>query len=239
MLVRSRARLVDFFVVPTLVCLHPCIAYLNSCTASGSIHQVQFPSHNHSLPNIMFRRLYSTAVSTTSVSTSSHEIAASFLKRCQCRGPLVQKQFIDANQLQRLNQTLNRPELYPEHSIARSPENGTILPPGYHLAYFTPSAFEAELGSDGSDQVFNPSAPFTRRMWAGGKMIWFRDNSLRVGDTVAETITLLSAEPKRKRDGEDMIVVGVEKRVENKNGVALIDTREVNLSDNLSASYSN
>jgi hypothetical protein len=239
-LFRSRTPLIDFFVVLTLVYLHPRTAYLNSSTASGSIDQVQFAPRKHPLLNIMFRRLYSTAVSTTSVSTSSHEIAANFLSRCQRRGPMVQTQFIDANQLQRLSQTLNRPELHPGHSIARyPPENGTILPPGYHLAYFTPSAFEAELGSDGSDQVFNPSVPFTRRMWAGGKMIWFQDNSLRVGDTVTETTTLLSAEPKRKRDGEDMIVVGVEKRVENKSGVALIDTRQVSLGDDLSASYSN
>jgi len=188
----------------------------------------------------MFRRLYSTAIGTTSVSTSSYEIAANLLRCYQRRGPLAQKQFIDANQLQRLSQTLNRPELHPGHSIARSPpENGTILPPGYHLGYFTPSAFEAELGGDGSDQVFNPSAPFTRRMWAGGKMIWFRDNSLRVGDTVTETTTLLSAEPKKKRNGEDMIVVEVEKRFENKNGVALIDKRQVSLGNELGAIYSN
>ena len=61
------------------------------------------------LPDAIFRRLYSTATITANIGSTSHEIAAEFLSRCQRRGPLVQKQFIDANQLQRLIQALNRP----------------------------------------------------------------------------------------------------------------------------------
>lgn len=156
----------------------------------------------------------------------SHEVAAEFLSRTQQRGPLVQKQIIDGNQLQRLGHTLGRRELLRGVSVAGdAPANGTALPPGYHLVYFTPSAFESELGKDGSDRTFNPSSPFTRRMWAGGEMVWSRDNLLRVGEVVTETTTVVKAEPKKTRDGKDMIVVGVEKSFANEAGTALVDKR--------------
>ncbi|SPO06258.1 uncharacterized protein DNG_08947 [Cephalotrichum gorgonifer] len=168
------------------------------------------------------RRLFSTANCSL-----GHEVASEFLSRAQQRGPLVQKQLLDGNQLQRLGQTLGRRELLRGVPVAGDASaNGTALPPGYHLVYFTPSAFESELGRDGSDKTFNPSSPFTRRMWAGGEMIWSRDNLLRVGEVVIETTSVVKAEPKRTRDGTDMIVVGVKKRFENEAGTALVDKRD-------------
>lgn len=170
---------------------------------------------------MIFQRLFSTVRPSL-----SHEVASEFLSRSQQRGPLVREQLLDANQLQRLAQTLGRRELLRGIPVAGSaPANGTVLPPGYHLVYFTPSAFEPELGRDGSDRTFNPPPPFTRRMWAGGEMVWSRDNLLRVGEVVTETTTVAKAEPKRTRDGTDMIVVGVEKRFENGSGTALVDKR--------------
>ena len=156
----------------------------------------------------------------------SHEIARNFLAHSQRRRPLVQKQLLDTNQLLRLCQTLGRKELLHGSPVTDSPPaNGTPVPPGYHLVYFTPSSFESELGRDGTDRTFNPSAPFTRRMWAGGEIVWFGDNVLRVGQTVTETTTVVKSEPKKTRDGADMIVVGVEKKFENENGTSLIDRR--------------
>jgi hydroxyacyl-ACP dehydratase HTD2-like protein with hotdog domain len=99
------------------------------------------------------------------------------------------------------------------------------------LIYFTPAFLEGKLGIDGTDASFNPDEPFTRRMWAGGKVRWPRSedgklNLLRVGQEVKETTKLLSAEPKIvKKTGEEMIVVGVEKTLENEYGVAVIDQR--------------
>ena len=112
------------------------------------------------------------------------------------------------------------------------PAPGTPVPPGYHLVYFTPTFLEGELGIDGTDASYNPDAPFTRRMWAGGQVLWPRGedgkgvNLLRVGQEVRETTRLLSAEPKIiKKTGDEMIVVGVEKVFENEDGVAVIDRR--------------
>src|SRR4051812_43056863 len=106
------------------------------------------------------RRLYHTASNATLV-------AAQFLSRAQSLPPLIQTQLLDANQIQRLSATLSRPEL-----SKALPSNGTPLPACYHLAYFTPSQIEEELGRDGTDTTFNPPRPFTRRMWAGGELDW-------------------------------------------------------------------
>jgi hydroxyacyl-ACP dehydratase HTD2-like protein with hotdog domain len=107
------------------------------------------------------------------------------------------------------------------------PKNGSALPPCYHLAYFTPAQVEEALGRDGTDTTFNPPSPFTRRMWAGGELEWLGggNNKLRVGQQVTETTKLISAVGKKTREGEEMVVVGVEKAYENEDGVALIDKR--------------
>lgn len=147
---------------------------------------------------------------------------------------------LDSNQLQLLSLTLNRPSLFPgspplsqsSSTGSTSPPPGTPLPPGYHLVYFTPAFLEGELGADGTDVSYNPDAPFTRRMWAGGELSWSRGadgkpNLLRVGQEVRETTRVLSAEPKVvKRTGEEMLVVGVEKEFANDDGVALVDRRQ-------------
>src|SRR4051812_43355602 len=87
----------------------------------------------------------------------------------------IQRQVLDGHQLQKLSLTLNRPHLYPGLDITQQPPpNGTPLPPGYHLVYFAPASLEAELGADGTDKTFNAPAPFSRRMWAGGRMTWTR-----------------------------------------------------------------
>ena len=101
------------------------------------------------------------------------------------------------------------------------------MPACYHLAYFTPAQVEEELGRDGTDTTFNPPSPFTRRMWAGGELEWIAGDGkgLCVGQEVRETTKLVSSVGKKTRAGEEMVVVGVEKRYQNEHGVALIDKR--------------
>ncbi|KAJ5130239.1 uncharacterized protein N7515_006278 [Penicillium bovifimosum] len=167
-------------------------------------------------------------------SPDASSVASSFLSRFQTLGPQTRTQTIDANQLQLLSLTINRPTLFPGapslSNGASAPQTGVPVPPGYHLAYFTPAFMESELGADGTDASYNPDAPFTRRMWAGGEVLWPRvdgePNPLRVGQQVQETTRVLSAEAKVvKKTGEDMIVVGVEKEFANEYGVSIIDRR--------------
>ncbi|KAF5671383.1 hydroxyacyl-thioester dehydratase type mitochondrial [Fusarium denticulatum] len=145
----------------------------------------------------------------------------------QCKGRVLsRRQILDGNQLQKLSLTLHRQFLYPELDISESaPANGTPLPPGYHLVYFTPNGTELELGLGGTDSSFNAPPPFTRRMWAGGRMQWRKDFPLRVGEEVEERTVILSAEPKKSRDGTDMIVVTIEKEFWSQQGLSLVDER--------------
>ena len=163
------------------------------------------------------RRLYHSGPAPSAAS-----IASQFLSKTQSLPPLTQTQFLDANQLQRFSAALSRPEL--ANSLAKA---GTPLPACYHLAYFTPSQVEEELGKDGTDTTFNPPRPFTRRMWAGGELEWAagEGKGLCLGQQVTETTRLVSSVGKRTKAGEEMVVVGVEKRFENEHGVALIDRR--------------
>ncbi|OKL56422.1 hypothetical protein UA08_08118 [Talaromyces atroroseus] len=194
---------------------------------------------------LTYRCLYSTH-NTSSPSDAASKAAADFLARFQSQGPQLRTQLLDANQLHLLSLTLNRPKRqlinYPGASTTAAtvtssspslpvPSNGSPVPPGHHLVYFTPGFLEEELGADGTDTSYNPDVPFTRRMWAGGEVSWPRGadgkpNLLRVGQEVTESTKVLSAEPKVvRKTGEAMIVVGVEKMFSNEYGVAVIDRR--------------
>ena len=105
----------------------------------------------------LHRRLFTT---TCCRQASASEACSELLTRFQ-NGPIsIRKQVLDANQLQLLSITLNRTP-----SSFNPPPDGTPVPPGYHLVYFTPSIIESELGLDGTDRTVNPLNPYTRRMW--------------------------------------------------------------------------
>lgn len=141
---------------------------------------------------------------------------------------VTRRQLIDGNQLQKLSLTLGRPSIGAHNITERPPPVGTLVPPGHHLVYFTPDGLEADLGPDGSDRTYNAAAPFSRRMWAGGRMQWPSSSTsavLRVGDEVEERTTLLSATAKRSRSAGEMVLVEVAKELEGPRGVAVVDRR--------------
>ena len=172
----------------------------------------------------------SRGLASTAVSTKHKELVDRFLQTAKKAAPIIRRQFLDPNQSQRLSLTLNRPRLYRGsqdlEDEVRVPPIGTPLPPGYHLAYFTPAALPDGLGKDGTDISYSPAEPFTRRMWGGRQLYWEKENPLRIGDEAIETTKLVAAEPKITRAGEEMVVVGVEKTFENAKGLALVDRRD-------------
>lgn len=137
---------------------------------------------------------------------------------------LTRRQQIDVNQLQKLSLTLNRPKINGIDVRNYPPPDGTPLPAGYHLVYFTPNGLESELGADGSDQIFNAGPEYPRRMWAGGEMFWTGEE-LRAGEVAEESTRLLRATPKRSKGGEYMLVVDVEKEIYGPRGLVVVDTR--------------
>lgn len=130
------------------------------------------------------------------------------------------RQLLDANQVNKLGNTLQHLKLF-ETPVLRA---GDPLPPCYHQVYFTPDLNEDALAVDGGDPTFNPPT-FSRRMWAGGELCWSRDNALRVGEEVEEVTTFDRIEAKRTKTGEDMLVCWAEKVYSNDRGVALRDKR--------------
>lgn len=152
----------------------------------------------------------------------------------------MRQQYLDVNQLRLFSLTLDRPHLWPSSALLSKsleqvePLPGTPVPPAYHLIYFTPAQLPGILGLDGTDASFNPEAPFTRRMWAGGSCHWpgadpssNKQALLRVGDVVTEVTRVLSCEPKViQKTGESMLVVGVEKEFRNsKDELCVLDRR--------------
>lgn len=53
-----------------------------------------------------------------------------------------------------------------------SPAAAKPLPQGYHLVYFPPAHPTAALLPDGTDEAHTPGPPFTRRVWAGGSVVF-------------------------------------------------------------------
>lgn len=173
-------------------------------------------------------------------STDARVIADNFLSKFSNGQQFVRQQLLDANQLRLFSLTLDRPHLWPSSALLSKdleevePRPGTPIPPAYHLIYFTPAQLPGILGLDGTDASFNPDAPFTRRMWAGGSCHWpgadpkmTSQALLRVGDVVTEVTRVLSCEPKViKKTGESMLVVGVEKEFRNsKDELCVLDRR--------------
>ncbi|RDW72147.1 hypothetical protein BP5796_08181 [Coleophoma crateriformis] len=167
----------------------------------------------------ILRRLYSTSSPPSSITAA--DAAAQFLLRYASTPPLIRKQYLDANQLQLLQHTLPPCSANPVQEI--SP--GSPIPAGHHLVYFTPSQPLSELGEDGTDTSYNPAPPFTRRMWAGGELEWVQGATMKAGEEAWEETEVKSAAAKRTRAGEDMVVVGVEKRFGNAGGLSLVDRR--------------
>ncbi|KJR86862.1 uncharacterized protein SPSK_01847 [Sporothrix schenckii 1099-18] len=159
--------------------------------------------------------------------------AAERLMAAHGTATVVRRQYIDANQLAKMAWTLGRPSVsgVTVSDDAALPD-GTPVPAGYHLAYFAPGGLEADLGPDGTDRTFNAPVPFTRRMWAGGRMEWTTNtvsggcDGLRVGEVAEERTRLVSATPKlSKSSGHGMVLVEVEKELWTRRGLAVVDRR--------------
>ncbi|GJE86915.1 hypothetical protein PsYK624_029980 [Phanerochaete sordida] len=86
-----------------------------------------------------------------------------------------------------------------------APAAGSPLSYGHHLAFFHPRNPEHTLRADGTDADFCPPEPFTRRMWAGGRIQWKKP--LHVGDSVTAFSEMLDVQKKGFEKGVPMVFV--------------------------------
>lgn len=87
------------------------------------------------------------------------------------------------------------------------PKKGRKLPPGFEIAFFHFRTPETELRRDGTDGEFCPPNPFSRRMWASGKMTWDIRNPLLLGEKVDASWTVDSVQKKGFETGNPMLFV--------------------------------
>jgi 3-methylfumaryl-CoA hydratase len=105
---------------------------------------------------------------------------------------------------------------------------GMVLPPLWHWLYFLPAYRQSELGADGHPRLggFLPPVPLPRRMWAGGRLRWFQENPVMVGDAVRRVSRIESVRHKAGRTG-DLLFVLVKHEVHNAKGLAITEEHDI------------
>lgn len=87
------------------------------------------------------------------------------------------------------------------------PEVGMPLPAGHHLAFFHARLPEPDLRKDGTDSEISPPQPFTKRMWAAGKITWNAKNPLVVGVAATGKSGVSNVVRKKWDEGKPMLFV--------------------------------
>ena len=98
-----------------------------------------------------------------------------------------------------LSATLDQPD-------TTRPAPGTPLPSLWHWLYFLPIHAQSDIGPDGHAKRggFMPPVPLPRRMWAGSDFEFHE--SLRVGDALSRTSTIVDVKEKSGRTGSLIFV---------------------------------
>ncbi|KAI8052127.1 HotDog domain-containing protein [Syncephalis plumigaleata] len=113
--------------------------------------------------------------------------------------------------------TLNRP-------LSTRASSGTPLPLNWHLAYFPARLRESQLASDGYEPQWQPPPPFERRVWASGKLKWWPNNPLCIGDRAQQETRCLSVDVKQGNLGTTIFVT-TEQTTKNVHGPTVTDER--------------
>ena len=131
--------------------------------------------------------------------------------------PATLEQWIDSPKEQVLVDTLHKERLADLH-ITLPTRDGTRRPLhrpvhsealgyGHHLVFFHPHRPETMLRPDGTEADFCPPQPFTRRMWAGGRITWNNAEPLLVGDKAEAKSVVASVDKKGFDVGKPMLFV--------------------------------
>ncbi|KAK4135421.1 hypothetical protein BT67DRAFT_378158 [Trichocladium antarcticum] len=64
------------------------------------------------------------------------------------------------------------PSLFPPDHAVPPPTRPVTMPQGHHLVYYPLQLPPSQLMPDGTDPAHSPGAPFVRRMWAGGSVVF-------------------------------------------------------------------
>jgi hypothetical protein len=89
------------------------------------------------------------------------------------------------------------------------------LPQGHHLVYFPPLVPNRELLSDGTDTLHSPGAPFVRRLWAGGSIIFHPQEKYELNFMKGTSTCLEDIEDVRVKgvEGDEKVFVKIRRRM--------------------------
>ncbi|WP_420449275.1 FAS1-like dehydratase domain-containing protein [Candidatus Palauibacter sp.] len=103
--------------------------------------------------------------------------------------------------------------------------DGDPLPPLFHWMYCRELAPGSHLDVDGHQKRgdFLPALPFSRRMWAGGRLRF--EGTVRIGDGLRRRSTIRTVTPKTGRSGP-LVLVTVEHRISG-NGGEIVEEQDL------------
>lgn len=153
--------------------------------------------------------------------STAKEVIAKYLNR-KSRHPIESTDILSPTQSSLLSLTLQ------PYLPFRLPPAGGVLPQGHHLVYFpTAAVHESCLAPDGTEAMFSPGDPFTRRMWAGGAIEWAEHIDLPFISATKEKMELEKMEAKQRSGGSEMIVMSIKKTLYTRNAEeAVRETRQ-------------
>ncbi|MBA4739651.1 MAG: MaoC family dehydratase N-terminal domain-containing protein [Burkholderiales bacterium] len=126
--------------------------------------------------------------------------------------------FVDESRVSKMYATLNMPCPKPIH--------GQELPSLWHWMFFAPAVPFAELGYDGHPERggFLPPVDLPRRMWAGGRLDFYRH--IKVGEEIRRVSSIKDIVSKKGRTGE-MVFVTVAHQILDDHGVLINEEHDI------------
>ncbi|KAK6432824.1 serine/threonine protein kinase, CMGC, CDC2/CDK subfamily, partial [Oleoguttula sp. CCFEE 5521] len=87
------------------------------------------------------------------------------------------------------------------------------LPIPHHLVYFEPTKPSSEMLPDGTNPDQSPGPPFTRRMWAGGRVLYNQDAPLTLSGQRGVCAEFIRNVDVKGKEGEEKLFVRIERRL--------------------------
>lgn len=90
----------------------------------------------------------------------------------------------------------------------------TSIPQGHHLVYFPPPVPDSSLLPDGTDSLHSPGAPFIKRLWGGGSIVFNQEERLQlVPDRLAVCGEEITDVKVKGVEGQEKVFVTVTRRI--------------------------
>nr|OQO18148.1 hypothetical protein B0A51_15394 [Rachicladosporium sp. CCFEE 5018] len=104
------------------------------------------------------------------------------------------------------------PSTTPPSTLAPT-DPAQILPIPHHLIYFEPTKPSSEMLPDGTNPDQSPGPPFTRRMWAGGRVLYNQEAPLTLSGQRGVCAEFIRNVDVKGKEGEEKLFVRIERRL--------------------------